>query len=228
MHSDLNFTENTGQTLKPQYKEPKFVLENVVAFPPNKDILGGTSYLLLHPKGNILIDCPFWADFYRDFCLSRGVRYLFLTSRNGISKHIGNWKKALNCELVIQEQEAYLLPNLAPITFVEEYVFYEDCFAFWTPGYSPGSSCLYYEKNGGLLFSGRHLLPVGEGKIAPLRLPKTFHWPIQLRSVRKLAARLQNLPLSYILPGANTGYLRGKGYIDHGYEQILQILETYK
>jgi glyoxylase-like metal-dependent hydrolase (beta-lactamase superfamily II) len=30
---------------------------------------------------------------------------------------------------------------------------------FWTPGHSPGSSCLYYRKFGGVLFSGRHLVP---------------------------------------------------------------------
>lgn len=213
MDSPLNFIENQEKTkVTISSKYPKLILENIFAFAPSRDILGGTSYLLIHPQGNILIDCPLWQDDNRDFCLTNGVKYLFITNRNGISKHISKIKADLNCELIIQEQEAYLLPNLNPLTFSQEYPLFEDCYGIWTCGYSPGSSCLYYSNNGGVLFSGRHLLPIAHNKIAPLKVKKTFHWLRQLRSVRRLCDRLSSQGIQYICPGANTGYLRGKGY----------------
>ena len=59
------------------------ILDNIFAFAPNKDTLGGTAYLLIHPLGNILIDCPPWQELNRQFCLAQGeVKHLFFTSRN--------------------------------------------------------------------------------------------------------------------------------------------------
>lgn len=126
MDSDLNFTEKVNQEktkVPTRAKYPKLILENIFAFAPNRDTLGGTSYLLIHPLGNILVDCPFWSEENKDFCLSHGVKYLFVTNRDGISKHISHIKKELHCELVIQEQEAYLLPNLVPLHSQKNIVF---------------------------------------------------------------------------------------------------------
>ncbi|MBL1208635.1 MAG: MBL fold metallo-hydrolase [Geminocystis sp. GBBB08] len=197
------------------------MLENIFAFSPNRDTLGGTSYLLIHPEGNILIDCPSWHEFNREFCFENGgVKYLFLTNRDGISKDITQIKKDLHCDLIIQEQEAYLLPNQNPITFLKEDQIYDDCQLIWTSGYSPASSCLYFSGNNGVLFSGRHLLPIGNNQVTALKMKKTFHYPRQLRNVKLLCHRFSENNLNYICPGANTGYLRGKGFIDNAYAQI--------
>ena len=223
MNYNINFTEKKTQETNQGshgYKSPKLILDNIFAFPPNRDTLGGTSYLLVHPQGNILVDSPSWHEENKQFCLDNGgVRYLFLTQRDGISKSIKQIKQDLQCDLIIQEQEAYLLPHLSPITFEKNYLLYDDCELIWTSGYSPASSCLYYFAFGGVLFSGRHLLPIKEG-IAPLKLKKTFHWRRQLRSVQFLVDRFSDDTLNYICPGANTGYLRGKGYLDRAYHLI--------
>jgi glyoxylase-like metal-dependent hydrolase (beta-lactamase superfamily II) len=142
-----------------------------------------------------------------------GVKWLFLTHRGGIGKQIAQIQENLGCQVLIQEQEAYLLPNLDLISFEQEFKLNPDCEVIWTPGHSPGSACLYYARHGGVLFTGRHLLPNREGKPAPLRIKKTFHWRRQLRSVKLLGARFSAETLSYICPGANTGYLRGQGYV---------------
>lgn len=224
MNSNLNSTEkNNHQTndINSRYKSPKRILENIFVFSPNRDTLGGTSYLLIHPEGNILIDCPLWNEFNQQFCLDKGgVKYLFLTNRDGISKHIHHITKELNCDLIIQEQEAYLLPHQNPIIFEQNYEIYPDCQLIWTSGYSPGSSCLYYDNSGGILFSGRHLLPIGNNQVTALKLKKTFHYPRQLRNVKLLCHRFSKDSLNYICPGANTGYLRGKGFIDNAYVAI--------
>jgi hypothetical protein len=216
-------SQSTHET-KSSPRYPKLILEHIFAFAPNKDTLGGTSYLLIHPQGNILIDCPPWQEFNQQFCHQQGgIKYLLITNRNGISKDIRQIKQDLNCDVLIQEQEAYLLTNLQPVTFEQDYQIYDDCHVFWTCGYSPASSCLYTSIHQGVLFSGRHLLPISPSEIVPLHLKKTFHWPRQIKSVAFLQSKFKPDNLQYILPGANTGYLRGKGYIDRAYEKLTNL-----
>jgi glyoxylase-like metal-dependent hydrolase (beta-lactamase superfamily II) len=93
----------------------------------------------------------------------------------------------------------------------------------WTPGHSTGSSCLYWQQHGGVLFTGRHLLPDQQGNPIPLRLEKTFHWFRQLESVAQLRDRFSQDTLNYICPGANTGFLRGKGLIDNAYQRFSDL-----
>lgn len=213
---NYNSTEKSNQIsahICSSMKKPRLILENIFAFSPNRETLGGTAYLLVHVDGNILIDCPFWDENNFQFCQQQGgVKYLFLTHRSAISKQIKNIQENLNCKIVIQEQEAYLLPNLQVTSFSEEFKLNLDCEIIWTPGHSPGSSCLYYHLLGGVLFSGRHLLPNQKGECLPLKVKKTFHWHRQLKSQKKLENYLSVHQLTYICPGANTGYLRGQGF----------------
>ncbi|MEA5535116.1 MBL fold metallo-hydrolase [Crocosphaera sp. XPORK-15E] len=202
-------------------KPPRLLLEGLFAFPPNREILGGTAYLIVEKAGNVLIDCPFLdEDNYSFLQQHGGVKCLFITHRGGIGQSVKNWQKRLNCEVVIQEQEAYLLPEVPVTTFETEIVLGDNISGIWTPGHSPGSSCVYWQHHQGVLFTGRHLLPDNQGQITPLRLAKTFHWFRQLQSVAQLRDRFSAETLNYLCPGANTGFLRGKGLIDHTYQHL--------
>ncbi|MBW4682980.1 MAG: MBL fold metallo-hydrolase [Microcoleus vaginatus WJT46-NPBG5] len=204
-------------------KQPQAALDTVYAFSPNRDTLGATAYLIVENRANILIDCPAIDELNLEFLQQQGgVRWLFLTHRGAIGK-AEKIQQETGCEIVIQEQEAYLLPELAVKNFSDEFVFSPSCQAIWTPGHSPGSSCLYYAGSGGVLFTGRHLLPNQQGEPVPLRTSKTFHWPRQIRSVQSLIDRFTPATLSYICPGANTGYLRGQRFIDRAYQRLAQI-----
>jgi len=208
-------------TNEPNLKTPRLILPGIYAFSPNRETLGGTAYLIVENTGNILVDCPLWNEVNQQFLLSQGgVSCLYLTHRGGIGKQVKQMQGGLNCQVVIQEQEAYLLPNVLTTTFEQEIELNENLFGFWTSGHSPGSSCLYYKKEGGILFTGRHLLPDPQGKLLPLRWEKTFHWPRQLKNVQLLRSRFLADSLSIICPGANTGYLRGKGYLDQALERL--------
>jgi glyoxylase-like metal-dependent hydrolase (beta-lactamase superfamily II) len=132
-------------------------------------------------------------------------------------------QQSWGCQVIVQEQEAYLLPEVEVTSFAENLTISPDLELIWTPGHSPGSSCLYYRQQGGILFTGRHLLPKSPAEIVPLRTPKTFHWKRQLKSIANLRDRFDSTTLKYIMPGANTGYLRGKGYLDKAYEQLSQL-----
>lgn len=204
-------------------KLPQVIRNNIFAFPPNRDTFGGTAYLIVRNEGNILIDCPAWTDTYQQFLQSiGGVQWLFITHREAIGKAPAI-QKYFDCHLLIQEQEAYLLPKLPLTTFRQEYTLTPTTQVIWTPGHSPGSSCLYDDSIGGVLFSGRHLLPNAHGKPIPLRTPKTFHWRRQINSVELLLARFTPETLQYICPGANTGLLRGEKLIENAYNCIAAI-----
>lgn len=205
-------------------KPPRFLLDRLFAFPPNREILGGTAYLIVEKSGNILVDCPLVDDHSVRFLEEQGgIRWLFLTHRGGISYALKTLHKHFACEIVIQEQEAYLLPDLRVTSFEQEINLGEKATGIWTTGYSPGSACLYWGEHQGVLFTGRHLLPNSQGTVAPLRLQKTFHWFRQLQSVSQLRDRFSPETLNYICPGANTGFLRGKGLITNAYQQLAAL-----
>jgi len=204
-------------------KQPRLVLENTFVFAPNRDTLGATAYFIVENESNILVDCPAWNEINQTFLDSRGgVRLLFLTHRGAIAK-AREIQEATGCDILIQEQEAYLLPGLQVTVFERELAVSDRITALWTPGHSPGSSCLYDSGSGGVLFSGRHLLPNREGAPVPQRTAKTFHWPRQINSVQSIIDRFSQSTLQYICPAANTGFLRGRGSIDRAFEQLTNL-----
>ena len=213
--NSTKITASPGNT-----KPPRSILPGIFAFAPNRDTLGATSYLIVDKIGNVLLDCPAWNETNREFIQSRGgVNFLIISHRGGIGKSLMEMQQALNCQVIVQEQEAYLLPEVEVTSFGDRFTISPDLEIIWTPGHSPGSSCLYWKQQG-VLFTGRHLLPKSQTEIIPLRTAKTFHWWRQLDSIAKLRDRFNPETLKYILPGANTGYLRGIGYVDDGYEKL--------
>lgn len=224
-------------------KPPHPIFDTLFAFPPNRSTLGGTAYLLKTPHGNVLIDCPAWTEETQQFLTDHGgIQWIVLTHRTG-KGDIRQVQAAFGCSILVQEQEAYLLPGLSLTPFRDDYRLGNAGTGnagtgdagtgdagtgdigtlIWTPGHSPGSTCLYTPAYGGILFTGRHLLPTKEGNPAPLRVAKTFHWPRQIQHTQMLLDRFTPDTLHYICPGANTGFLRGAHVIDHAYEKLAQL-----
>jgi glyoxylase-like metal-dependent hydrolase (beta-lactamase superfamily II) len=230
-------------------KEPRAVLDSIWAFPPNRETFGGTAYFIVENSrnvpenvlqydannvfeannvsgtipGNILIDCPSWDDSTQSFLQRHGgIQHLIITHRQGASPAVGEIQSCFGCEVWVQEQEAYLLPNVNVTSFHRSVKPAAHLEVFWTPGYSPGSVCVYRAEQG-VLFTGRHLLPDQQGNPNPLRMAKTFHWPRQLKSVRDILERFNEDSLHYLCPGANTGFLRQQRFIDNAYQKLAQL-----
>jgi len=194
----------------------------VFSFSPNRDTLGGTAYFIVE-EVNILIDCPAWNDINQHFLQEQGgVQWLVLTHRGAIGK-VKEIQQTFGCNILIQEQEAYLLPGLTTTPFHQCFELTSHSRAVWTAGHSPGSSCLYYDGFGGILFTGRHLLPTPHGAVMPIKTAKTFHWRRQLQNVQKLVEEFTPETLRYLCPGANIGFLRGKTSIDQAYQHLSDI-----
>lgn len=205
-------------------KHPEPIFETVYAFPPSRDTLGGTAYLILKNSGNLLIDCPTWQPETAAWLADQGgVAQLVLTNRVAHGQ-VRAMQAALDCQVIVQEQEAYLLPAVPQVQpFAQTVDLAADVQVLWTPGFSPGSACVLYRAYGGVLFSGRHVLPDRQGHPMPLRLAKTFHWGRQLQQVQRLVDQFSPETLAWICPGANTGFLRGDRRIASAYDQLAAI-----
>jgi len=195
----------------------------VYGFAPNRETLGGTAYLIVEKDGNTLIDAPLWGKPTAAWLAQQGgLKRLILTHRGAIA-HVREFQRTFECDVIIHAQEAYLLPNLSVTTVTDYCALTPTLEILWTPGHSPGSCCVYWREQGGVLFTGRHLLPSPSGNLLPLKTAKTFHWPRQVQSLKALQAFCAQRPLAYLCPGANLGFLRGAGVIANG-QQVLQSI----
>ena len=199
--------------------------------------MGGTAYLLVEKdvegnSANLLVDAPAFESQVLAFIENQGGVMQWIITHRGAIGEAKAIQSAFQCDVVIQEQEAYLLPDIPRVIgYREGYQLAVHSQVLATPGYSPGSACLYYRPQGGVLFTGRHLLPDRQGQLVPLRFSKTFHWPRQLHNVEKLQTQFSAETLSYICPAANTGFLRGRGVMANAYTQlqainVTQLLDT--
>lgn len=199
-------------------RPPREVRPGLWLFAPNRDSQGGSSWLLARPEGDLLIDCPGVTQANLDFLAERGgAGALVLTSREGHGR-CRRIQDATGWSVVLQEQEAYLLPNVQRLMpFGSEHTLGPGLRLLWTPGPTPGACVLHAHGDwGNLLFCGRLLLPVGPGTLAPLRTSRCFHWPRQLTSIEKLRDWLPVGSPEAIACGGGLGALRGEVLVEQG------------
>jgi glyoxylase-like metal-dependent hydrolase (beta-lactamase superfamily II) len=194
------------------------VRQGLWLFAPNRDTQGGSSWLLEGAQGDLLIDCPAWTQANLDLLRGRGAGgTIVLTSREGHGR-TRRFQEALGWPVLVQEQEAYLLPGVQQLhSFAEEHQLADGVRLLWTPGPTPGS-CVLHHAAGGWdgLFCGRLLQPLAPGVLAPLRQRRTFHWPRQLASVQRLGQWLPAGSPGWIACGGGLGALRGEVLVGDG------------
>jgi glyoxylase-like metal-dependent hydrolase (beta-lactamase superfamily II) len=194
-------------------------------FAPNRDSQGGSSWLLATAGGDLLIDCPGFTAANLEFLQGRGGEgTLVLTSREGHGR-CRRIQEATGWRVLVQEQEAYLLPTLRRLeVFAAEHHLAAGIRLLWTPGPTPGA-CVVHAVGpwGDLLFCGRLLLAVGPGALAPLRTSRSFHWPRQLASIERLKTWLPAGSPAEIACGGGLGALRGEVLVHDGVALLAAI-----
>ena len=193
-------------------RPPQQLRDDLWLFPPNRDCQGGSSWWLEADPEPALIDCPPLTEATLT-ALSRlaGSRTprILLTSREGHGR-LRRLQERLGWPVLVQEQEAYLLPNVSALhTFSAEHVTASGLRLLWTPGPTPGS-CVVHAPDADLLFCGRLLTPLAPGRLGPLRHGRTFHWPRQLESLQRLRGWIPSEASPQLASGAGLGALRGE------------------
>ena len=127
-------------------RPPQQILDNLWLFPPNRDCRGGSSWWLDVVPEPVLIDCPPLTEgtlqALHDLASDRPARIL-LTSREGHGR-LRRLQERLGWPVLVQEQEAYLLPGVHPLeTFVDSHITASGLRLLWTPGPTPGSCVVH-------------------------------------------------------------------------------------
>jgi glyoxylase-like metal-dependent hydrolase (beta-lactamase superfamily II) len=211
-------------------RPPRSVRPGLWLFAPSRDSQGGSAWWLELAGLDLLIDVPALTDANLAFLRERAARrdgapappWIVLTGRHGHGR-CRRLQQALGWPVLVQEQEAYLLPGVEPRrTFAQGLELEQGVRLLWTPGPSPGACVLHAREGSGLdgLFCGRLLVPLAPGRLGPLPTRLTFHAPRQLRSLERLRQWLPAGSPDWIASGAGLGALRGGKVVDGGAELL--------
>ena len=194
-------------------RPPQQLRPDLWLFPPNRDSQGGSAWWLDCNPEPVLIDCPPLTQAtlttLETLAAGRQPRIL-LTSREGHGR-LRRVQERLGWPVLVQELEAYLLPNVTPLeTFAETASTASGLQLLWTPGPTPGSCVVLAGEPANLLFCGRLLIPLAPGRLGPVRHGRTFHWPRQLSSLEKLRGWIPSDLFPQLASGSGLGALRGE------------------
>lgn len=206
-------------------RPPLQVMPGLWLFAPSRESQGGSSWLLEASAygggGDLLVDCPGFTQANLEMLHQRSLQVgpgtIVLTSREGHGR-CRRFQEAIHWPVLVQEQEAYLLPGVRHCTsFAAQHSLAPGAALLWTPGPTPGA-CVLHVRCGGLdgLFCGRLLVPVAPAALAPLRTARTFHWSRQLASLERLRGWLPSGSPAWIASGGGLGALRGEKLVAGG------------
>ena len=119
-------------------RAPRPVRSDLWLFAPNRDNQGGSAWFLEHSDRDLLIDVPALTEANLDFLQQRPRPGLIvLTGRDGHGR-CRALQEALGWPVLVQEQEAYLLPGVMALeTFGREHALTPGLRLLWTPGLGP-------------------------------------------------------------------------------------------
>jgi glyoxylase-like metal-dependent hydrolase (beta-lactamase superfamily II)/ferredoxin len=157
---------------------------------------GAASYLIVRPKGNVLVDSPrFAAPLVKRIEKLGGVSLMFLTHRDDVADH-RKFRERFGCERVIHVDDADAAETERTIAGTEPVALADDLVAIPVPGHTPGSACLLWKNE--FLFSGDHLAWSARiGELYAFRDACWMDWSVQVASMKRLAA----FDFEWVLPG---------------------------
>ncbi len=164
----------------------------------HEDSFGATSYLVVRPAGNVLVDSPrFAAPLVKRIEALGGVRTLFLTHQDDVADQ-DKWAKHFGCHRVLHAADVReatrgverKVEGDAPVRLDDELL------VIPTPGHTAGSACLLVRDE--FLFSGDHLAwSARRGQIIGFRDACWHDWGQVVESTRRLLPRR----FTWLLPG---------------------------
>jgi glyoxylase-like metal-dependent hydrolase (beta-lactamase superfamily II)/ferredoxin len=156
---------------------------------------GGSSYLIVRPEGNVLVDSPrFTRPLVRRLEEMGGVRLLFLSHADDVADH-ERFRSHFGCERIMHEADLSF-PVERPVRGSEPVTLASDLVVVPTPGHTEGHLALLHRETH--LFTGDHLWWDPErGALGASRSYCWYSWEEQRRSMERLLA----YSFEWILPG---------------------------
>jgi glyoxylase-like metal-dependent hydrolase (beta-lactamase superfamily II)/ferredoxin len=177
------------------YPEP--ICENVhFCGYASRDSFGGSSYLIVRPEGNVLVDSPRFArTLVGRLEKMGGVRTMFLTHRDDVADH-EKFRRHFGCDRIIHGDEAGGIRVERYLGGEDPVAIADDLGAIPTPGHTRGHTVLLYRDR--YLFSGDHLAwSSRHGHLIAFRRHNWYSWPETIRSMERLA----DYTFEWVLPG---------------------------
>lgn len=159
---------------------------------------GATSYLIVHPEGNVLVDSPKYVERLAQKIENLGgVRHMFLTHEDDVGDH-KLWAKRFGCERILHSEDVddstkdveMQLHGSGPWSIGCDFELIH------TPGHTDGSVCLFY-KPLKILFTGDHLADKRDMGLSIFEMYNKSSVHLQLENVLKFL----DLDFLWILPG---------------------------
>ena len=162
----------------------------------SKSSFGASSYLVVRPEGNVLIDSPrFAAPLAKRIEEMGGVVLMFLTHRDDVADH-AKFRERFGCERVIHADDADAAETERTIAGTDAVRLAHDLVVVPTPGHTEGSACLLWKDE--FLFTGDHLAWSQRlGELYAFRDACWMDWSVQVASMKRLAA----FDFEWVLPG---------------------------
>jgi glyoxylase-like metal-dependent hydrolase (beta-lactamase superfamily II)/ferredoxin len=165
---------------------------------------GARSYLVVRPRGNILVDSPrYSAPLLERIEALGGVRWMFLTHKDDVAEH-RKFRARFGCERILHRDDAgpgtrdveRMLEGERPVPLETADDENAEALLIPAPGHTAGSVCLLYRNK--YLFTGDHASwDPALGRIVASRHVCWHDWGRQSASME----RLGGFNFEWILPG---------------------------
>ena len=158
---------------------------------------GATSYLVVRPQGNVLVDSPRAASpLLRRIETLGGVRLNFLTHRDDVADH-AKFRARFGCDRVLHRADVSSGTRGVEVQLDgdEAVEVGPELVALPVPGHTRGSCALLVDDE--YLFTGDHLWAEDDGALGMSRGVCWYSWDEQVRSLEKLLA----YRFRWVLPG---------------------------
>ncbi len=158
---------------------------------------GGSSYFILHPDGNWLVDSPRYVpSLAKNFEEMGGIRYIFLTHQDDVAD-AALYAKHFQSDRIIHELEKHAQPDAEVIVQGTDPIEWRPGFRFLPgPGHTRGHMTLLYRNK--YLFTGDHLAWNHEtNELEAWEDYCWYSWDAQVKSMKRLAMER----FEWVLPG---------------------------
>ncbi len=184
---------------------------------------GATSYFIVHPQGNILIDSPrFASPLVKQLEAMGGIRWMYLTHQDDVADH-QKYQAYFQCDRILHQADISANTKDVEIQLTEEenFVLLPDVLIIPVPGHSRGHTVLLYKDK--FLFTGDHLAWSNNyQQLVAFRDFCWYSWSELIQSMKKL----RQYRFEWVLPGHGRRFYADAEMMQQELEKCLQWMEN--